>query len=79
MPYTTRVAKLNLSAAANLAMAPKTPLTDNVVQQGERKGQVSPLISRGKSRYDAVLRWKNEKPEADLEGYVVVGAFHTGG
>jgi hypothetical protein len=30
------------------------------------------MIGRGKSRYDAVLRWKNEKPEADLLGYVVV-------
>jgi len=72
VPYTTRVARINMAAAANLAMAPKTPVTDNVIQQGERKGQISPLIGRGKSRYDAVLRWKNEQPEADLAGYFVV-------
>ncbi len=72
VPYTTRVAKLNMAAAASLAFAPKAPVTENVVAQGERKGQISPMIGRGKSRYDAVLRWKNETPEPDLAGYVVV-------
>ena len=72
VPYATRVAKVNIAAAANLAQAPKTPVTDNVIQQGERKGQVTPMIARGKSRYDAVLKWKNDQPERDLDGYIVV-------
>ena len=72
VPYTTRVAKVNIAAAAGLALAPKTPVTEQILQQGERKGQTSPMISRGKSRYDAVLRWTNTQPEADLLGYAIV-------
>jgi len=72
VPYTVRVAKVNAAAAASLALAPKTPVTEQTLQQGERKGQISPMIGRGRSRYDAVLRWKNEQPEEDLAGYVVV-------
>jgi hypothetical protein len=30
------------------------------------------LLTRGKSRYDAVLKWKSDQPEADLAGYAVV-------
>jgi hypothetical protein len=30
------------------------------------------MIGRGKTRYDAVLRWKNESPEPDLAGYAIV-------
>jgi len=70
--YTTRVAKINAAALGSLALAPKPPVTDQVLQQGERKGQISPMIGRGKSRYDAVLRWKNDNPEPDLLGYAVV-------
>jgi Zn-dependent M28 family amino/carboxypeptidase len=77
VPYTTRVAKINLATIATLANAPKSPIVENVVAQGERKGQVSPMIARGKSRYDAVLRWKNESPEPDLAGYIVVERLTT--
>jgi hypothetical protein len=45
---------------------------DNVPQTGERRGIAAPMISRGKSRYDAVLKWKSEKAEEDLAGYTVV-------
>ena len=72
VPFTTKVARINAAALASLALAPKTPVTDEVVQRGERKGGISPMIGRGKSRYDAVLRWKNDLPEPDLAGYVVV-------
>jgi hypothetical protein len=70
--YATRVAKVNAAALASLALAPKAPLVDRVIDQGERKGQITPMITRGKSGYDAVLKWKNENPEPDLAGYVVV-------
>jgi hypothetical protein len=72
IPYTTRVAKINAAALASLALAPKAPVVDRVLDQGERKGQIAPMISRGKSGYDAVLKWKNDNPEPDLAGYVVV-------
>ncbi len=72
IPYVTRVTKVNAAALASLAMAPKAPVVDRVIEQGERKGQATPMVTRGKSGYDAVLRWKNEKPEADVAGYVVV-------
>jgi hypothetical protein len=72
VPYTTRVAKINLATIATLANAPKSPVVDNIIQEGERRGQSGPMITRGKSRYDAVLKWKNETPEPDLAGYIVV-------
>ncbi len=68
VPYTTRVAKINLAAIASLASAPKSPTVDSI----GRTGVLAPMIARGKSRYDAALRWKNDNPEADLAGYIVV-------
>jgi hypothetical protein len=61
--YTTRVAKVNLAAAAALASAPRTP----VVAQPSG----APLLGRGKSGYDAALRWTHEG-EPDLAGFAVV-------
>jgi hypothetical protein len=57
--------------AASLAWAPKSPLTTEEV---ERNGRKVPnlLLTRGKSRYDALLKWKQENPEADLAGYVIM-------
>jgi hypothetical protein len=71
VPYITLVTKVNGAAAASLALAPKPPVTANVT---ERNGQKTTtlLLTRGKSRYDAELKWKQENPEADLAGYVVV-------
>ena len=70
--YASRVIQANAAALASLAMAPKAPVTNEMIASGARKGQLAPLISRGKTRYDAALRWKNENPEPDLLGYVVV-------
>ncbi|MBZ5607751.1 MAG: M28 family peptidase [Acidobacteriia bacterium] len=72
VPYTTRAAQANAAALASLALAPKAPVTNEPIARGPRKGQLTPMIGRGKSRYDAALRWKNENPEPDLLGYVVV-------
>lgn len=72
VPYTARVIQVDAAALASLALAPKAPLTSQVLTTGPRKGQAVPMISRGKSRYDAVLRWKNENPEPDLLGYAIV-------
>ncbi len=72
VPYTTRAIRANAAALASLALAPKAPVTSEPIARGPRKGQLTPLIGRGKSRYDAVLRWKDENPEPDLAGYIVV-------
>jgi hypothetical protein len=71
VPYITLVTKINGAAAASLAWAPKPPVTSEVT---ERNGQkvTTLFLTRGKSRYDAALKWKQENPEADLAGYVVV-------
>jgi hypothetical protein len=70
-PYTTRVAKVNAAVAASLAWAPKSPATTELT---ERNGQKVPqlLLTRGKTRYDAQLKWKQENPEPDLAGYVIL-------
>ena len=42
--------------------------------QAARRAAIAnrPGLSRGKSGYDAALRWANPNPEADLAGYAVV-------
>ena len=72
--YTARVTKVNAAALASLALAPKPPDVERLVPAREptRPAVLSPNLSRGKSRYDAVLRWKNPDPETDLLGYAVV-------
>ncbi len=71
VPYIVRVSKVNAAVAASLAWAPKPPVT---LEQTERNGRKidSIMLTRGKSRYDAALRWKHDNPEPDLAGYVVV-------
>ena len=70
--YTTSVARVNAAAAASLALAPSAPLTVREITTGAAKGRKVPNLGRGKSRYDAVLRWKDDKPAADLAGYAIV-------
>src|SRR5258706_8692316 len=72
VPYTTRVIRTNAAVLASLALAPKAPVTVQPIATGPRKGQLTPMISRGRTRYDAQLRWKNENPEPDLLGYAIV-------
>jgi hypothetical protein len=70
--YVTRVARVNAAALASLALAPKAPVVQRRLEEGERKGMLVPLLDRGKSGYDAHLKWIDDQPEADLAGYVVV-------
>ena len=71
IPYNTQVVRENAAALASLALAPKKPVVEEEVTRQGRKMIVS-MLGRGKTRYDANLRWKNEKPEPDLAGYIVV-------
>jgi hypothetical protein len=70
--YTTNVARVNAAAAASLALAPPTPVTVREVTTGAQKGRKVPNLARGKSRYDALLRWKDPNPAEDLAGYAIV-------
>jgi hypothetical protein len=69
--YTTFVARVNGAALASLAMAPPVPETVREIQTGANKGRKTPTVTRGKSRYDAVLRWKDAAAD-DLAGYAIV-------
>ena len=69
-PYTTRVTRMNAAVLASLALAPQAPVTNYAYQSGERKGDRSPLLSRGKSGYDAVLHWL-PSTAPDVAGYSV--------
>jgi len=71
VPYITRVARMNASVLASLALAPASPVLNWTYSSGPNKGGHVPLLTRGKSGYDAVLHWlPNSEP--DLAGYAVV-------
>ncbi|MEO8596836.1 MAG: M28 family peptidase [Candidatus Solibacter sp.] len=70
VPYTVRVARVNLAVAANLAMAPKPPLVFPETR-GTGGRRPNPTIARG-AGYDAVLRWRAAGAEDDIKGYTVV-------
>lgn len=70
--YTANVARVNAAAVANLALAPSPPDVDRELLTGANKGRKVPNLTRGKSKYDAVLRWKDPNPAEDLAGYAVV-------
>lgn len=70
--YTTNVARVNAAAAASLALAPAVPVTVREITTGAAKGRKVPNLARGKSRYDAVLRWKDPSPAEDLAGYAIL-------
>ncbi len=75
--YAARVTRINGAALASLALAPKAPDVTRVVKSGAYKGRVVPDIGRGKSKYAALLKWKNESPEPDLAGYAIVSRSTT--
>lgn len=72
VPYIARVAKINLAAMASLANAPKSPSVEKLTTQRDGTKTSTPQITRGKSRYDAVLKWTDDPVRADLAGYIVV-------
>jgi hypothetical protein len=64
--YTAKIIRINAAAAAALALAPKPPVTKTPQTTGNGPG-----LRRG-SGYDAVLRWEQPDPEANLAGFMVV-------
>ena len=70
--YAMRVTRVNAAALASLALAPKAPEVLRESTVGEYKGRMVPNLARGKSKYAALLKWKNSDPEPDLAGYAIV-------
>jgi hypothetical protein len=70
--FNANVARVNAAAMASLALAPSAPESMRELTTGANKGRMAPNLARGKSRYDAVMRWKDPKPAADLAGYIIV-------
>jgi hypothetical protein len=71
VPYATRAARMNAAVLASLALAPAPPVLNWTWASGPNKGGHVPLLTRGKSGYDAVLHWfPNSEP--DLAGYAVM-------
>jgi Peptidase family M28 len=71
VPYATRVTRMNAAALASMALAPSPPVLNWTWGSGPNKGGHVPLLTRGKSGYDAVLHWF-PNTEADLAGYAVL-------
>jgi hypothetical protein len=71
VPYTTMVARGNAAVLASLAFAPAPPRVNYTYLSGPQKGRRVPMLSRGESEYDAVLRWE-KSTEPDLAGYSMV-------
>jgi len=83
VPYTAQVTRINGVVAASLALSPKAPnvmrapappraweKTDGAAPPPPRRP--TPMISRGKSGYDALLQWKPAGPDTAIKGYVIV-------
>jgi hypothetical protein len=71
VPYAARVTRINGAVLASLALAPVPPVLNWALESGPNKGGHVPLLTRGKSGYDAVLHWL-PNTEPDLAGYSVV-------
>jgi hypothetical protein len=69
--YTARVTRMNGAVVASLALAPAPPVVNYTFQTGQRRGDRAPMLSRGKSGYDAALRWQPSSAP-DLAGYAIV-------
>src|SRR3984957_16260964 len=71
VPYATRVIRMNAAVLSTLALAPAPPALNWTWASGPDKGGHVPLLTRGKSDYDAVLHWL-PNAEPDLAGYAVL-------
>jgi hypothetical protein len=71
--YAARVAKVNGAVAATLAWAPPAPdVLAKPRSNTSGRETAGPNLSRGKSGYDALLKWKEQGDVTDLAGFAVV-------
>jgi hypothetical protein len=74
--YVANVTRVKAAVAACLALAPRSPVTTTETNRdGQRR--TSATVTRGRSQYDALLRWKDQDPAPDLAGYTVVARSTT--
>ena len=71
VPYTAKVAQVNLAVAASLALGPRPPVVMPEPRPGGSGRRPTPMIARG-GGYDAVLRWRAAGPEDGIKGYAIV-------
>jgi hypothetical protein len=71
VPYTAKVAQVNLAVAASLALGPKPPVVMPEPRAGGSGRRPTPMIARG-GGYDAVLRWHAAGPDDGIKGYAIV-------
>ncbi len=71
VPYATRVVRMNAAVLSTLALAPAPPALNWTWASGPDKSGHVPMLTRGKSDYDAVLHWL-PNAEPDLAGYAVM-------
>jgi hypothetical protein len=71
--YVARVAAVKVAAAGTLAMAPLMPDVNRVLTgtSAVERGATAPNLARGKSGYDALLKW-NYGPDEDVAGFAVL-------
>jgi hypothetical protein len=70
--YAANVARVNCAGAASLALAPAAPeVTREETRPGPMKGRRVPMLARGKSGYDAELKWTDFKDGGAVAGYVI--------
>jgi hypothetical protein len=70
--YAANVARVNCAAAASLALAPAAPeVTREETREGPMKGRRVPMLGRGKSGYDAELKWTDFTDGGPVAGYVI--------
>ncbi len=69
--YAAGVARVNCAAAASLALAPAAPEVTREATTGPMKGRRVPMLGRGKSGYDAELKWTDVKAPGPVAGYVI--------
>ncbi len=72
IPYLARVIRINGAVAASLALAPAVPVVMTEIKTGPNKGRLTPMLSRGKTRYDAQLKWTYPGPDANVKGFAIV-------
>ena len=72
IPYLARVIRINGAVAASLALAPKVPVVMTEIKNGPNKGRLTPMLTRGKTRYDAQLKWTYPGSDSSVKGYAIV-------
>jgi hypothetical protein len=69
--YAARVTRVKLAAAACLSMGPPVPVLTRPAPPGSERGPFITLLTRGKSQYDAVLKWTHDS-KVPVAGYAVL-------